>query len=384
MVRLSIQRVALIALLMLASSAMATGAVVAAPAAIHPTAALQGLVSHIVFTPSSPNILPMGQNVTFTFNYSTSYPGGVRIWGRPFTHGALTPNYAAHGSPLYMPGSGSDSGFFTITTGNVTVDQVRFQIVAADTGVVLNQYFLPVSFQFSDSPILVSNIQLSPVTPNVLTFNQQVNLTFNYKSNVMGGIEVFPRPVTAGNLTPNYAASGSAVLLGSGSTNDDFTITSGGVTVDQIRFAITDATPQQNPLATFFLPVHYLFTGPSSAVTSITLSPPNPNILHSNEFVNMSFNYITTEAGGVRIFVLPYSHGAVNPNAADSPSPLYPVGSGSGTGFVSVFGANGLVDGILVEMTTDNQSAVLFSTILPVNYQFWQEIFFINLPTIFH
>jgi hypothetical protein len=108
----------------------------------------QHLVTDIVLESDTPNIVAFGQNVTVSFNYTTTEAGGVRIFARPFTGGALTPNYAASGSPLYPVGSGVGSGTFTITSGKVTVDKIRFQIWNADQTTLLFKAFIPVNYQF--------------------------------------------------------------------------------------------------------------------------------------------------------------------------------------------------------------------------------------------
>ena len=113
-----------------------------------PQASLNHIVTNIVLTPPTPNILAFNQDVTFTFDYSTTEPGGVRIFGRPFTSTGLAQNYAAHGSPLYPVGAGSGSGFFTITSGKVTITRIRFQIWNADQTTLLFKGFIPVNYQF--------------------------------------------------------------------------------------------------------------------------------------------------------------------------------------------------------------------------------------------
>ncbi|MEW6571572.1 MAG: hypothetical protein AB1390_10445 [Nitrospirota bacterium] len=85
-------------------------------------------ISDIQISPASPSALPFNTHVDITFNYSTTEAAGMRIFPRPMTNGALTPNYAASGSPLYATGSGSGSAYFTITSGETTVDQIRFQV----------------------------------------------------------------------------------------------------------------------------------------------------------------------------------------------------------------------------------------------------------------
>jgi len=89
--------------------------------------------------------------VNITFNYTTNETEGVRIWARPFTGGNRTPNYGAHGSPVYPYGSGSGDGYFTISSGEttVTVDQVGFQMWTPGQGELLLELFIPVTYQFN-------------------------------------------------------------------------------------------------------------------------------------------------------------------------------------------------------------------------------------------
>ncbi len=107
-------------------------------------------ISNINLSPASPANLLFNQNVNITFDYSTSWAAGVRIWARPMSGGAPTPNYAAHGSPLYPAGSGSGSGYFTISTGNAIVDSIRFQMWTPDESQLLLELFVPVNYRFSN------------------------------------------------------------------------------------------------------------------------------------------------------------------------------------------------------------------------------------------
>ena len=59
------------------------------------------IVTNIEFSPDTPNVFKYNQNVNLTFNYTTNQAGGVRIFARPFSGANLSPNYAAHGSPVY-------------------------------------------------------------------------------------------------------------------------------------------------------------------------------------------------------------------------------------------------------------------------------------------
>ncbi len=105
-------------------------------------------ISNISLDPETPATLQVGQEVHITFDYATNEAGGVRIFVRPYTDGSRTPNYAAHSSPLYPVGSGTGTGWFTIESGNVMVDQLEFSMFNADQSLLLVEYFIPVEYHF--------------------------------------------------------------------------------------------------------------------------------------------------------------------------------------------------------------------------------------------
>ena len=106
------------------------------------------IVSLVTLAPESPNTLAPGQRVNIAFKYTTNEAGGMRIFARPFTAGALTPGYSANPSPVYPVGSGMARGFFTILTAPATVDHVRIRMEDADQTRVLFETKIPVSYQF--------------------------------------------------------------------------------------------------------------------------------------------------------------------------------------------------------------------------------------------
>ncbi len=105
------------------------------------------LITNIKFDPPSPATLGFNDRVTFTFDYTTTEPGGVYIWGTPFTGESLPGGSAMHGSVLHPAGQGSLSGWFTIREGAKTVDRVRFQMTDADRN-VLYEAFVDVSYTY--------------------------------------------------------------------------------------------------------------------------------------------------------------------------------------------------------------------------------------------
>jgi hypothetical protein len=329
------------------------------------------LVTGISLGPDTPNILRFNENVNLSFTYATTDPGGVYIWARPFTNGAPTPNYAAHPSPLYpQSASGVATGWFTIQSGSVVVDQIRIQMWNAAQTTLLFETFIPVYYLFGDPVNLVTDVTLTPDTPDVLKFDQDVNFTFNYSTRHVGGVRIWARPFTNGALTPNYAAHGSPLYpIGGGSGSGFFTITSGQVVVDQIRIQMWDDA-QTTLLFEAFLPVYYRFRDPTNIVTNIEFSPDTPNVFKFNQNVNLTFNYTTNQPGGVRIWARPFSGANLTPNYAAHGSPVYATGSGSGSGFFNLTAGPMVVDKVRIQMWDANQTKLLFEAFLPV-YLFW-------------
>jgi hypothetical protein len=105
-------------------------------------------ITQLGWEPSYPTSMYNNDNVYVFFNYFTTESGGVRIFVRPYTNGAPTPNYAAHGSPLYSAGSGKGDGWFTVTEGSYTVDQAKFEMFNADQSELLLEFFVDVEYRY--------------------------------------------------------------------------------------------------------------------------------------------------------------------------------------------------------------------------------------------
>lgn len=323
-------------------------------------------IYNITINPPAPTSMPLGQNVNVTFDYKTDWPGGVRIFVRPFTGGAPTPGYGAHGSPLYPTGTGNGSGFFNIGAGDVIVEHIRFQMLSGDQSTQLLEFFVPVHYHYAANS--VSNFKFNPIEPAALLFNQDVNLAFNYVTDQTGGARIFVRPFSGGALTPNYAASGSPLYpVGVGNGTGSFRITSGEAVVDHVRIQIKNAD-QSQLLYEEFIPVHYHYS--THAIKDIVFSPGPHAFLTFNQNVNLTFNYATNEPTGVRIFARPFSSGSLAPNYGAHGSPAYPSGSGAGSGFFTITSGDVFVDQVRFQMKNENQSQLLLELFVPVAYLF--------------
>jgi hypothetical protein len=326
------------------------------------------LITNIILGPDTPNIIKINQNVTINFQYSTNEEAGVRIYARPYTTGAPTPSYAAHPSPLYpISASGKGSGWFTIENGKAVVDQVRLTMWNANQTTLLFEAYLPVHYFFSDSADIVTNIALIADTPDVHPFDQNVNLRFSYTASGNDSVRIFARPFTNGSLTPNYAAHGSPLYApGNGSGTGSFTIQKGQVVVDQVRITMWNAN-QTTLLFDAFLPVYYRFRAPTHIVTNISFNSDTPNIFKYGGKINLTFSYETAHRGDVLIFARPFSGPGLSPDYAASPSPFYPTGSGTGSGYFQLNSGPRIADRVRIQMWNTDQTILLFETFLPVH-----------------
>jgi len=324
-------------------------------------------ISNIHMTPASPACLLFNQQVTLNFDYSVTEAGGTLIFIRPFSAGVLAPNYAAHPSETYPAGMGAGSAYFTIMAGDITVDQLRFQLKSADQSRVLLEFFIPVAYHFSSHAI--ENVHITPDSPSSMLFGQNVEITFDYTTSEPGGVNIFARPMTNGATTPEYGAHGSPLYpAGSGNGSGNFTISAGIAHVDNVRIQMYNSD-QSQLLLEYFIPVdiHYA----AHAIKSIVVSPVSPHCMLFNENVSVSFDYSTPEPGGVLIFARPFSGGGLTPNYGASGSPLYPAGNGSGTGDFTIVSGNAIVDQIRFQMFNNDQSQLLLEYFVPVYHPYF-------------
>jgi hypothetical protein len=113
----------------------------------------------------------------------------------------------------------------------------------------------------------------------------------------------------------------------------------------------------------------------ANSVTGLASDPLSPNILKFGQNITVSFHYDTNQAGGVRIFIRPITVDAtgtdiLTPNYAACGSPLYPVGSGTGSCTFTITDVDASVDKIRIQMWDANQTVKLFQVKLPVAYRY--------------
>jgi hypothetical protein len=303
------------------------------------------------------------ESVNMTFDYVVDEPGGVRIFARPFTNGALTPGYGASGSPIYS-GSGTGTANFNISSGTVVVDEIRFQILNADQSELLREFWVPVEYRYGE--IGVNNFSFSHDEKLAsLLLDEHFDITFNYDVNVAGGARIFIRPMTNGGTTPGYAASGSPLFTGSGSQAVFFTITTGkNIHVDHLRVTVVN-DDQSETYMTFYIPVNLYFS--TVKVDNIVTAGGNFPLNGADRTVE--FDYETTEAAGVRIFPRPWTNGSLTPDYGACGSAVY-TGNGSGSCNFTINSGNQRVDHIRFQVVNPDQTEVLLEILSSVEYTF--------------
>ena len=233
-------------------------------------------ISNIQLSPPSPTSLVFDERVNITFDYVTNEAGGVRIFIRPFSNGLLTTNYAAHPSPIYPVGSGSGTGFFTIMSGDATVDQLRIQMLNADQGVLLLEFFIPVDYGFSSGADQnPPQISPTPITTGTSGQSLTVQVTLTDESGVQSAT-VFYRRGGASSY------SSSSLSNPSGDTWES-TISSGFISERGVEYYLSAqdaagnsatfpaADPQNNPLVIRVTSSNLLFSSPNTAYRMISV-----------------------------------------------------------------------------------------------------------------
>lgn len=134
----------------LAQNQTATAAVQQTSVAATATAVALNQVFNATFNPGSPASMTANSRVNITFQYSTSDPGGVRIWFQPYTGSAYATNGFYGPSDVYPAAiNGNGVTYIGISSGAVTVDRLKVIMRSEAQGITLYETYIPVNYQYS-------------------------------------------------------------------------------------------------------------------------------------------------------------------------------------------------------------------------------------------
>lgn len=321
-------------------------------------------VNHFTYS-HSPNLSSFLHEEEFTtyFKYNVNYPGGARVFIRPYTNGNLTPDYDASGSAVFT-GSGSANASFTIKSGkNVHVDELRVRVVSADQTVTIDEFFIPINLYFSTVKVKSIIAQAGNYPHN----NETRTVSYSYSITEAGGARIFTRPMTNGSETPYFSGSGSTILTGNGTKNGNFTITSTNQKVDQARIRATNSD-QSEVLLEIYVPVDYTFG--KFLLENIDFCPSSAARMLNGPKVNINYNYTNDMGTSARVFIKPYTNGSPSPGYAVSGSPIHGIGSGSESTYFKINTGNVTVDQLKFTVTNSDQSELIEEFFIPVHYVF--------------
>jgi len=324
-------------------------------------------VTDIQLSHTSPSWLRNEDFLTIDFAYQTDEPGGVRISARPTTNGTLTPGYGASGVGLSPVGSGTSSQSFTFPSAPADVDAIWFRVYNADYSALLMDFQYPIDMHWG--PHGISNITISPSSPECLAHDQRVTVEFDYATSDPGGCLAWAKGANPDGGSILYQSyNGSIPLPQTGHLVREFWFqpAAGEGEVGFVRLSMADASNTEEYLVVM-IPVFYKF-GPN-AVQNVQFHPASPAVLDPGDRVDITFDYVTTEAGGARVWEFPYTHSLPSTNYGVSGSLLY-TGTGSGTGFFTINTGGAIVTKVRMGMWNADQSVFLTENFVAGQFNF--------------
>ena len=325
-------------------------------------------VNGIVVDHSSPSWLLNGDHVTIDFAYQTDEAGGVRISARPYTDGALSPGYGASGVGLSPVGTGTSSQSFTFGSVSADVDEIRFQMWNADLSTLLLEFFVPVDLHWG--PHAFTNVTIDTPSPWCLAHEQRVTVEFDFATTDPAGVHVWAfagREDQSQVLWQSYTASSGAAVSGHAVREFEMLPAAGEGGIAHVVLLMADATNTTN-LMQVGIPVDYAY-GPK-AINNVVYHPAPPAVLDPGEFVQTSFDYVTDEPAGVRMYNTPWTYEAASTGYGINPSAVY-AGSGSASGYFTVFGTGARkVTQVEFAQWDDTASILLYTCLVPADFTF--------------
>ena len=215
----------------------------------------------------------------------------------------------------------------------------------------------------------ILDVSVQTESPAHLANGEKVFVDFDYMTEEVDGVRLWARPMTNGELSPGYGAHGSPIHTDAiGSGTGWFTFGTENVNVDQIRVQMRTHDSAEL-LDEMVVDVDINF-GYENEIFNVEFDIAQGKNLDHGDLVNVSFDYTMDEMDGVRIFARPLTNGALSPGYGANPSPIYMDSEGDGTGFFTINSGLVRVDQVRLQMRSADQSELLATKIVDVDYLF--------------
>ena len=301
-----------------------------------------------------------GMSLSMTFDYGVDAPG-CKIYARPINGSQLEPGYSASGS-ADLPPSGSYSQNFSFDA-DADVTHIRFQIYALDNSTLLDEFFVPWDCHWREWGIYDMSLNHGNVTS--LHNSQNLESSFTMDHVDASGLRVWIWTIQDGDYCPGSVYQGSVLEpVGAHAVTRYTRVNTGTETVDAVRFIVGTTS---EIYMQFDVPV-LIDYGPH-ALQNFDFSPGSPAIMSYGERLDMTYDYVTDEAAGVRIFArAAYQYEGLF-GMTSAGSPLYPAPSGGGT-FWMTYNSDQFADMIRFQMVSEDQSLTFLEWFQP-GYFLW-------------
>ena len=215
----------------------------------------------------------------------------------------------------------------------------------------------------------ILDVSVRTESPAHLANGEFVFVDFDYMMDEAEGVRIWARPMTNGALSPGYGAHGSPVLTEAIDSGAGwFTFGEQNTKVDQVRVQMWNHDSTEL-LDEMFVDVDLEF-GYENEIFNVEFDVAQNTQLDHGDRVNVSFDYTTDELDGARIFARPMTNDALTPGYGAHPSPLHMDSEGDGTGFFTINSGLVKVDQVRLQMTNADQSEILATKIVDVDYIF--------------
>ena len=215
----------------------------------------------------------------------------------------------------------------------------------------------------------VGGVTFDKPSPSYLPHGERVNISIDYKVEVVEEALIFARPYTMGSPTPGYSASGGDLVgPGTGTVQQYFFFSSGEKAVTHVRVSMV--SPDQ--LVTYlelFVPVHYICA--PHGLFNIQLNHGQYNRLPYGMALDMDFDYAADTAGDVRISARPFTDGELTPGYYASGSALLPASGSYSQNFF--FDQDTDVTDIRFQIFEADYTTLLYEFFIPYDIH-WREV----------